>query len=279
MPRFGGRPAPTATVIDSYQANAAPPTPAPAHAPDARPLTESLSLVARMRACPSGGPVGLRLRRQPMPRRQGDRRAGQPLRLPRVPAIRSVLTIRGQPRRPGPQPRCRRETFTLGIARDAGQTAETRSAIVTTGLDQESRSRHVMGSVPTPPGTVGRLDKRCAKPASLRIQTLVCFASSPIRVRRFTVLRSLLSCTCGLLIALPGSVAAAPPNDPVGTWKLSCVPPDGKPRDCIVTVFRKGQVLQGTYRARGVTRPVESIKFENGELRARVSGAFGGKSY
>jgi hypothetical protein len=97
------------------------------------------------------------------------------------------------------------------------------------------------------------------------------------------MLGSITKCACGLSIIVLGSMlapaGAASYEDPVGTWKLNCTPPDGKPRHCLVAVTREGQTLKGTYTSEGVTRPVEAIAFDGGELRVRVNGEFGGLAY
>jgi hypothetical protein len=93
------------------------------------------------------------------------------------------------------------------------------------------------------------------------------------------MLRPISCCACGLFITLLASAGAAPIADPVGVWRLKCIPPDGKPRQCVVTVSREGRALKGTYSAEGVTRPVEGIAFDEGELRVRVNGDFGGQTY
>lgn len=93
------------------------------------------------------------------------------------------------------------------------------------------------------------------------------------------MLRAILYGACGLSLALIGSAWAAPPEDPVGTWKLRCIPPDGKPRHCVVTVSREGRAFMGTYSADGVTRRAEGIAFVKGELCIRVNGEFGGQTY
>jgi hypothetical protein len=69
------------------------------------------------------------------------------------------------------------------------------------------------------------------------------------------------------------------PDDPTGAWKLKCVPPDGKARECIVIVAREGKSLQGTYSADGVKRAVKEIAFDRGILSVRVDGEFAGQSY
>jgi hypothetical protein len=68
-------------------------------------------------------------------------------------------------------------------------------------------------------------------------------------------------------------------EDPVGAWKLKCVSPDGKPRECIVTVFRDGAALKGNCTAEGVTRPAKSVVFDEGILSVEVDGKFAGQAY
>ncbi len=67
--------------------------------------------------------------------------------------------------------------------------------------------------------------------------------------------------------------------DPVGAWKLKCVPPDGKPRECIVTVFREGDELKGQYLADGEARPAKKVAFDEGVLSIEVDGKFAGQKY
>jgi hypothetical protein len=72
---------------------------------------------------------------------------------------------------------------------------------------------------------------------------------------------------------------AAPPEDPVGSWKLSCVCPDGQSRDCVIAISRHGESLKATYTSNGVTRAARSVAFEGGILTVRVDGEFGGSRY
>ncbi len=69
------------------------------------------------------------------------------------------------------------------------------------------------------------------------------------------------------------------PDDPVGAWKLKCVPPDGKPRECVVTVFREGEALKAHYSADGETRPAKKVVFAEGRLSIEVDGKFAGQAY
>ena len=86
----------------------------------------------------------------------------------------------------------------------------------------------------------------------------------------------------GVLLAvctLASICEAGPPEDPVGSWKLSCVCPDGKSRDCVITVSRQGQALKATYKADGVTRAARGVSFDRGILSVRVDGEFAGSQY
>jgi hypothetical protein len=97
--------------------------------------------------------------------------------------------------------------------------------------------------------------------------------------------------TCGAMLLLLAVWAVDARNDaldvgtgnkaenPVGTWKLRCVSPDGKQRECVVTVFTEGAALKGDYTADGLTRPAKSVKFEDGVLSVEVDGEFAGQSY
>jgi hypothetical protein len=68
-------------------------------------------------------------------------------------------------------------------------------------------------------------------------------------------------------------------EDPIGAWKLKCVSPDGKDRECVVTLFRDGKTLKATYRADGETRAAKDVVFEKGVLSFRVDGTFAGQVY
>jgi hypothetical protein len=68
-------------------------------------------------------------------------------------------------------------------------------------------------------------------------------------------------------------------EDPVGAWRLKCVSPDGKPRECVVTIFLEGDGLKGNYTADGVTRPVKTVVFDEGILSVEVDGKFAGQAY
>ncbi len=72
---------------------------------------------------------------------------------------------------------------------------------------------------------------------------------------------------------------AAPPEDAVGRWKVTCVCPDGKSRDCVVNVIREGQALRATYKTDGVTRAARSVVFDRGILSVAVDGTFAGSGY
>jgi len=74
----------------------------------------------------------------------------------------------------------------------------------------------------------------------------------------------------------PRDVKAA---DPVGAWKLKCVSPDGKDRECIVTVSRDEDVWKGTYQSDGTMRPANDVAFNEGVLSFRVDGKFAGQVY
>ena len=68
-------------------------------------------------------------------------------------------------------------------------------------------------------------------------------------------------------------------DDPVGTWVLKCVSPDGKRRECVVTVFKEGAILKGLYTADGETRPAKNVAFDEGLLSVEVEGKFAGQNY
>ena len=68
-------------------------------------------------------------------------------------------------------------------------------------------------------------------------------------------------------------------EDPVGAWIFRSVSPDGKHRECVVTVYREGAALKGDYAADGVTRPAENVAFDDGVLTIAVDGKFAGQTY
>lgn len=99
------------------------------------------------------------------------------------------------------------------------------------------------------------------------------------------MLRALKHATCGFSVVLLAACAATPrgeaasPEDPVGTWKLKCVSPDGKSRECVVVISREGKALKGSCTADGVKRPVKNAVFDQGVLSVRVDGEYVGQSY
>ena len=99
------------------------------------------------------------------------------------------------------------------------------------------------------------------------------------RVKYGAVLVSLAACTCGVLEDTRNEAAVCAAGSPVGTWRLRCVSPDGKKRECIVSLVRKAADLDGDYTADGVTRPVKKVAFEEGVLSVEVEGRFAGQAY
>src|SRR4051794_6489216 len=96
------------------------------------------------------------------------------------------------------------------------------------------------------------------------------------------MLRGLTGAVSLSLILTAGFAAAAggeTGDDPVGHWKLRCVSPDGKARECVVMVCREGRALKGTYAAEGVTRPAKGVAYDQGVLSVRVDGEVAGKAY
>jgi len=91
--------------------------------------------------------------------------------------------------------------------------------------------------------------------------------------------------TCGFAVVLITACSfvtaceAAAPGDVVGRWKLMCVCPDGKSRDCVINVIREGQALRATYQTDGVTRAARSVAFDRGILSVAVDGTFAGSDY
>jgi hypothetical protein len=98
-------------------------------------------------------------------------------------------------------------------------------------------------------------------------------------VKNGAVLVSLAACMCGVLEDTRDEAAASTAGSPVGIWKLRCVSPDGKKRECIVSLVRKAAALDGDYTADGVTRPVKKVAFEEGVLSVEVEGRFAGQAY
>jgi hypothetical protein len=68
-------------------------------------------------------------------------------------------------------------------------------------------------------------------------------------------------------------------EDPTGAWKLKCVSPDGKPRECVVTLYREGEDLKGNLTIGRVTQAAKNVGFHQGVLSFRVDGEFAGKAY
>jgi hypothetical protein len=98
-------------------------------------------------------------------------------------------------------------------------------------------------------------------------------------VKNGAVIVSLAACSCGVLEDTRDEAAVSVAGYPVGTWKLRCVSPDGKKRECIVSLVRKAAALDGDYTADGVTRPVKKVAFEEGVLSVEVEGRFAGQAY
>jgi hypothetical protein len=68
-------------------------------------------------------------------------------------------------------------------------------------------------------------------------------------------------------------------EDPVGAWKLKCVSPDGKPRECVVTVFRVGMTLKAKHMVDGAEKPAKDVSFQQGILSFCIDGKFAGQTY
>jgi hypothetical protein len=71
--------------------------------------------------------------------------------------------------------------------------------------------------------------------------------------------------------------------DPVaGAWRLRCISPDGKPRECVIAIFREQSSLKGRYAPDGEmndARPAKDVRFDNGILQVAVDGKFAGQTY
>ena len=93
------------------------------------------------------------------------------------------------------------------------------------------------------------------------------------------MLRGLTLGAMPYLILTASLAHAAQPADPCGTWKLKCVSPDGKARECVVTVCKEGETLKGTYAADGAKKAVKAVSFEEGILSVQVDGEFAGQCY
>jgi hypothetical protein len=98
-----------------------------------------------------------------------------------------------------------------------------------------------------------------------------------IRCGVVTVL--LATCASGVVYCPTQVAIGNKAEDPVGAWKLRCVSPDGKQRECVVTVYSDGSALNAEYTADGVTRPAKNVVFEDGVLSVDVDGKFAGKPY
>ncbi len=90
--------------------------------------------------------------------------------------------------------------------------------------------------------------------------------------RRFSFL---LLAACSLV----SPSKAASPDDPIGTWTLRCVPPDGKSRECVVTISRDGNGLKGLYVADGKKRLAKEVALDQGVLSVKVDGEYIGQAY
>jgi hypothetical protein len=62
-------------------------------------------------------------------------------------------------------------------------------------------------------------------------------------------------------------------------WRLRCVSPDGKQRECVVTVYTEGAALKGDYAADDLARPAKNVLFDDGVLSVDVDGKFAGQTY
>lgn len=87
-----------------------------------------------------------------------------------------------------------------------------------------------------------------------------------------------LTLIASIMLAAP-LAQAGEPSEPCGTWKLKCVSPDGKTRECVVTVCKDGDALKGTYSADGEKRAVKGISYEQGTLCIQVDGEFASQRY
>jgi hypothetical protein len=87
------------------------------------------------------------------------------------------------------------------------------------------------------------------------------------------------ACAYGALYATGEVETGNQAEDPVGAWKMKCVPPDGKPRECVITIYREREDLKGNYTADGVTRPAKTAVFDAGVLTVEVDGTFAGQVY
>jgi hypothetical protein len=87
------------------------------------------------------------------------------------------------------------------------------------------------------------------------------------------------ACTLKTVYRTAETKADVKSDDPVGAWKLKCVPPDGKARECVVTVSREGEGLKGLYTADGTTRAAKSVEYAEGLLVLEVDGKFAGQTY
>jgi hypothetical protein len=99
------------------------------------------------------------------------------------------------------------------------------------------------------------------------------------RLRAARALLFILMVPCALSGTAGVGDAGGEADDPVGAWVLKCVSPDGKRRECVVTVFKEGAILKGLYTADGETRPARNVAFDEGLLSIDVDGKFAGQTY
>jgi hypothetical protein len=101
----------------------------------------------------------------------------------------------------------------------------------------------------------------------------------PRGTRATCALMSILLLTCTLSGTRDDADTGGEAGNPVGAWMLKCVSPDGKRRECVVTIFKEGADLKGNYTADGKTRPAKNVAFNEGLLSIDVDGQFAGQPY
>jgi hypothetical protein len=88
----------------------------------------------------------------------------------------------------------------------------------------------------------------------------------------------LVTCALGI-VPVRGAARNNGVDDLLGAWKLTYTSPDGKARECVITVSSDGTVLRGDYWDGKTTRPANNVSVERGELSFWVDGKYMRKVY
>src|SRR5262245_45864086 len=98
--------------------------------------------------------------------------------------------------------------------------------------------------------------------------------------RRLAALLSIGIATCALgLVPVRGSTRTAEVDDLLGSWKLNYTSPDGKARECVITLSRAGAGLRGDYWDGATTRLANDVGIDRGELSFWVDGKHDRRAY